>query len=182
MTTLQTVSSSSVSPSIDESTDMGPRFEGELERAPNGEVLVGEDLEGRADAESVEGAEDEGGVATPLAEDEVDPSHSREGQHNSDEWLSREIEEEAEPKRIAPSPVLPTAAEIEDHRITHFPYRDWCPHCVAARGLGERRGAKTPEWQYKRHMIPIVALDYFYLTGAGMKTKKELKDDGYINV
>ena len=84
-----------------------------------------------------------------------------------------ELEEEAEPKRLAPSPTLPSAAEIEDHRTTHFPYRSWCPHCVAGRALGERRGAQPLDWQYKRHLISIVSMDYFYLTSGGVKTQRQ---------
>ena len=31
-------------------------------------------------------------------------------------------------------PRLPSEAEVEDHYKTHLPYRNWCPHCVRARG------------------------------------------------
>ncbi len=34
-------------------------------------------------------------------------------------------ETEIEPVKIAPSPVLPSASEVEDHRITHAQYRSW---------------------------------------------------------
>ena len=29
-------------------------------------------------------------------------------------------------------PKEPTEREIAEHKITHMPYRSWCPHCVAA--------------------------------------------------
>ena len=32
-----------------------------------------------------------------------------------------------------PAPILPSKAVIEAHNLTHWPYRDWCPHCVASR-------------------------------------------------
>ena len=32
-----------------------------------------------------------------------------------------------------PSPSLPSKAEVEQHNLTHSPYRSWCPFCVAAR-------------------------------------------------
>ncbi len=63
--------------------------------------------------------------------------------------------------------------------MTHFPYRNWCPHCVAAKALGERRGARTLEWQYKRHLVTIIGVDYFYLTSGGWKSRKEMMDMGY---
>ena len=32
------------------------------------------------------------------------------------------------------SPLLPSTAEIDEHNLTHFPYRSWCRHCVRGRG------------------------------------------------
>ena len=31
-------------------------------------------------------------------------------------------------------PRLPTQAEVDNHNITHVPYRNWCPHCVRGQG------------------------------------------------
>ena len=31
-------------------------------------------------------------------------------------------------------PTRPTEKEVEQHNITHLPYRNWCPHCVRAKG------------------------------------------------
>ena len=38
-------------------------------------------------------------------------------------------------------PRLPTQAEVDNHNITHVPYRNWCPHCVRGQGrdLDHRR-------------------------------------------
>ena len=47
-----------------------------------------------------------------------------------------EIGEDVEPMRKAPSPYLPSAAEIEEHRKTHIPYRSWCKHCIDGRARG----------------------------------------------
>jgi len=27
-------------------------------------------------------------------------------------------------------PKLPSQSEVEEHMITHLPYRNWCEHCV----------------------------------------------------
>ena len=43
--------------------------------------------------------------------------------------------EEARKPKTKPDPKLPSKQEIEEHNITHLPYRSWCPHCVAGRGL-----------------------------------------------
>mgnify|MGYP007121962740 CR=1 FL=1 len=29
---------------------------------------------------------------------------------------------------------LPTEEEVENNRLTHLPYRNWCPECVKAKG------------------------------------------------
>ena len=33
------------------------------------------------------------------------------------------VEEETEDLRVAPSPLMPTSSEVEEHRITHYRYR-----------------------------------------------------------
>ena len=30
-------------------------------------------------------------------------------------------------------PLLPSAAEISEHQLSHVPFRNWCPHCVKGR-------------------------------------------------
>ena len=51
----------------------------------------------------------------------------------------------------------PTAAEIEEHNITHLPYRNWCPVCVKARGKEDahRREERQP--------IARVHIDYWFM-------------------
>ena len=36
-------------------------------------------------------------------------------------------------KRLV-DPRLPTEEEVKNHRVTHSPYRNWCPECVKAKG------------------------------------------------
>ena len=62
-------------------------------------------------------------------------------------------EEEGEPRRIGMEevggrlrnigdPRLPSRKEVDEHYLTHVPYRNWCPHCVRGRGkdLDHRKG------------------------------------------
>ena len=83
-----------------------------------------------------------------------------------------EISEEAEPLKVAPSPIMPSAAEIEEHRISHIPYRSWCRECVMGRGLGEKRGLH----QGRDHGVAIVGIDYFYITTRGIEKRQEMTD------
>ena len=78
--------------------------------------------------------------------DECDDDHAREDGY-----------EEAKIS-AARSPVQPTADEVERHRMTHWPFRDWCEICVAARGKEE--GHFRKESGYVRQGVPTVCLDY----------------------
>ena len=40
----------------------------------------------------------------------------------------------AQPTRPGIVPVLPSEAEVEQHELTHLPFRSWCRHCVRAKG------------------------------------------------
>ena len=53
------------------------------------------------------------------------------------EEISIEAEEtEVEPVKHAVDPGKPTEKQIEEHRMTHLPYRSWCRWCVLGRGRG----------------------------------------------
>ena len=79
---------------------------------------------------------------------------------------------EAEPLTTAPSPTMPSAAEVEEHRITHIPYRSWCRECVMGRGLGEKRGRH----HQREHKIAIVGIDYFFITDRGVQKRDDMVD------
>ena len=79
-------------------------------------------------------------------------------------------DDDVEPLKVAPSPIQPSQADIEEHRLTHVPYRSWCPECVEGRGLGEQRGRHAG----RTHEIPVVGIDYFYITEHGLQTRSEL--------
>ena len=79
--------------------------------------------------------------------------------------------EEIQPLRRAHDPTLPTPVKVEDHRRSHLPYRAWCKFCVMGRGLGELHCQQCNA----EPTIPIVVLDYFFITEEGVKTRKELR-------
>ena len=70
-------------------------------------------------------------------------------------------EEEAREVRAPPIPITPSQQEVERHRLTHRPYRAWCPHCVRGKGRADqhRRSSQKEEWQG----VPKLASDYFYI-------------------
>ena len=78
-------------------------------------------------------------------------------------------EQDTETKRVLPTPILPSAAEIEDHRIDHMPYRSWCPDCV------EGRGREAPHHAHRSERdIPVISMDYMFVMPKGMYTQSEL--------
>lgn len=55
----------------------------------------------------------------------------------------------------------PTIEEVEDHNLTHLPFRNWCVFCVEGKAQDDphRRTAKQEEEQY----ISIVSIDYMFM-------------------
>ena len=75
---------------------------------------------------------------------------------------------EVEPLKFARDPGNPTKKQIEQHRWCHLPYRSWCRWCVLGRGRGLQHRARIGS------VVPIVGIDYFFLTSSGVKLKEEL--------
>ena len=46
----------------------------------------------------------------------------------------RKEKEEGRKLRSIGDPRLPSPREVEEHNLTHLPYRNWCPQCVRGRG------------------------------------------------
>ena len=83
--------------------------------------------------------------------------------------MQEELEEEAEAPRAARDPGCPTEKQVEDHRLTHLPYRTWCKWCNLGRGRGLQRK------QSPKSEIPVVGIDYFFITAGGVKKRDELE-------
>ena len=76
--------------------------------------------------------------------------------------------EEAEERKVLPTPVLPSQAEIDEHWIDHYPYRNWCGKCV------EGRGRERPHFRVAdRRKIATVVFDYCFLSKNGVYTREE---------
>jgi hypothetical protein len=52
----------------------------------------------------------------------------------------------------------PTAEELRVHRLTHWPFRSWCPDCVA----GRAKDWGHPQREKKEREVPTVHLDYCF--------------------
>ena len=105
-------------------------------------------------------------LVAPAEEEQATPPPEELSESKEDEQ-----EEEVEPLRKAASPTMPSAAEVEEHRINHIPYRSWCTKCNMGRGLGEQRGSHAG----RAHEVPIIGIDFWYITTGGLKRRDELQ-------
>ena len=72
-----------------------------------------------------------------------------------------DVQAEAAPPRMIRTPMGPTPEEKEEHELTgHAVYRDWCAHCIAAKGVGQRHLIQSKGSEIEK---PTVALDYAYM-------------------
>lgn len=60
------------------------------------------------------------------------------GEEEEEEEYAEDEEPQAVPVRVRPQPKAATKWELEQRSVTHTPYRDWCPHCVQARGRADQ--------------------------------------------
>ena len=89
---------------------------------------------------------------------------------NEEVLVQEELDTEVEPLKTAPDPGQPTKRQVEEHRTqAHIPYRSWCRWCNLGRGRGMQHRSREGS------LIPIVGLDYFFLTEGGVKLRKELE-------
>ena len=58
-------------------------------------------------------------------------------------------------------PGQPTQREWEEHRIDHWPFRSWCPHCVKGRATGKQHNRRSEESE-----IPVFGFDYLHTNEA----------------
>ncbi len=76
--------------------------------------------------------------------------------------------DEVAPMKIAPDPGRPTQRQVSEHRVTHYPYRSWCRWCVLGRGRGFHHKKRDGS------SIPLIGMDYFFLTKGGARSRREL--------
>ena len=58
-------------------------------------------------------------------------------------------------------PVLPSAAEIAAHEVSHIPYRAWCTSCVRGRAKSQPHRTTHTHLDDK---YPVVSIDYAFFS------------------
>ena len=72
---------------------------------------------------------------------------------------------QAEPAHVASR--QPSSRERMLHELTHLPYRDWCPHCVATRSRGDYHASVADPVSTSERDHPIVQMDFFFCEERG---------------
>ena len=80
-----------------------------------------------------------------------------------------EAAEESDVRIPVPTPQLPSQSDIDDHCITHIPYRSWCRFCVEGRG----REMAHKEVDHGSRDVATVAFDYLFVTKKDVFTNGE---------
>ena len=70
--------------------------------------------------------------------------------------------QEARSPKVLTSPIQPTKAEHDIHRLIHVPFRAWCRECVLGRGRDRYHKRIVGEDDVAR-----IAMDYMFLTEYG---------------
>ena len=81
----------------------------------------------------------------PLNDVEVNPE---EGATVAEEGATFEASREQEygvrnPRKLL-DPKLPSQQEVDEHCLTHLPYRNWCPYCVQGKGKSAPHFKRLP--------------------------------------
>ena len=80
------------------------------------------------------------------------------------EQRGEEEEEEVRRPKIPHDPGRPTKRELQEHLPLHWPFRSWCRHCVAGRGVASPHRSRTEDdREFGRGRIPILSMDHCFL-------------------
>ena len=81
-----------------------------------------------------------------------------------EELTFEEVEsEEGRQPEVLRDPGAPTSKDIEEHNVTHIPFRSWCPHCVT--GKAQDRPHRMKKEAQMDKQVPEIVFDYGFFGG-----------------
>ena len=101
----------------------------------------------------------------PFNPEEESTKEEKEQSEREEEAAGDETEEEheeAQKAKAIKAPSKPSKEEVDEHMVTHLPFRSWCPHCVRGKSKGKPHRKAT---QVNRE-IPTLAMDYMFMNDA----------------
>ena len=107
---------------------MNPRKKGHDDLRPLGKPINGAAERSECAVENVEpaSADEKAEGAEGQVEPEIECQPCGEGEGTEQAGQRRTI-------RVT-TPYKPSQDEVEEHELTHLPYRSWCKHCIRGRG------------------------------------------------
>ena len=72
----------------------------------------------------------------------------------------------------AEQPIEPSKEEVDEHMLTHLPFRSWCPHCVRGRAVN----APHRKLATRQGKVAVVSMDYMYMFESSMDRKRRKLD------
>ena len=85
-----------------------------------------------------------------------------------EEILESQDPEQAQPTKEKRTPCTPTQSEIDEHNVTHAPYRPWCDCCAEA--FGREDGHYAGDGGSERR-VPVIHMDDLFLSSRGLVAK-----------
>ena len=86
--------------------------------------------------------------------------------------VEEESEEDSAELKHAKDIASPSRDAVEQHRVTHLPYRSWCKQCVMGRGIGKPHATVAG-----KSSVLIVGQGYFCITHEGLRRHEEMANE-----
>ena len=95
--------------------------------------------------------------------------------------MGEEVIEEGVTAKPVSQPERPSRREVQEHELTHIPFRSWCVHCMRGAGRANPHRAKDDggeEIEEERQQgITTWSMDYgFMVEGGELYSRKELAE------
>ena len=78
-------------------------------------------------------------------------------------WNAAFGEGEVQNAKVIKVAQMPTQEEVEQHMVTHLPFRSWCVHCV--KGKAKAQGHNRQGGIDHDGDVPVVSIDYMFMHG-----------------
>ena len=88
-----------------------------------------------------------------------------------------ELEEQGRKQKAYAAPRKPSKAEVDDHNLTHWPFRNWCQDCVQGRAINSPHYSVDQEKKGERR-LPLIAADYIINVKKVSEASDEDKENG----
>ena len=85
------------------------------------------------------------------------------------EELDGDVSEEAQEIKMKVVGKAPSLRELEEHMLTHIPYRSWCRHCISGRGQSDHHRKQLAG---REQEVPTISIDYAFLGESGAQDDK----------